>query len=208
MTVDELEIGFESAKLKSHKKPPGLGQRHIVCLLGFLGFSVSYAMRFNLSLAIVAMVNSTKEHPPNNQMEAGNGNELYFSNPINNISQLLPVYTCPELRQAAAASKNVSGHHQLDTSGEFHWNEAEQGVILGSFFWGYVLTQIPGGILSQKYGGKWPLGLGLFITAIFALLTPMAARIDKTCLIIVRVIQGLGEVSGDFHKLSIYLVGS
>jgi len=57
-----------------------------------------------------------------------------------------------------------------------------------------VITQLPGGILSDKYGGKWPLGYGLLITAIFALLTPWAARTHVYLLMFVRFVQGLGEV--------------
>lgn len=34
--------------------------------------------------------------------------------------------------------------------GEFEWSEELQGIILGAFFWGYVITHIPGGILSEK----------------------------------------------------------
>lgn len=86
-------------------------------------------------------------------------------------------------------------HSAEATLGEFHhWTEAEQGLILGSFFWGYVITQLPGGILSDKYGGKWPLGLGLFITAIFAILSPICARTHTYLLMFCRVMQGLGEV--------------
>ena len=36
-----------------------LGKRHILMLLGFLGFTNVYALRVNLSVALVAMVNST-----------------------------------------------------------------------------------------------------------------------------------------------------
>lgn len=36
-----------------------LKARHILGILGFLGFANVYAMRVNLSVAIVAMVNST-----------------------------------------------------------------------------------------------------------------------------------------------------
>jgi ACS family sodium-dependent inorganic phosphate cotransporter-like MFS transporter 5 len=35
------------------------GKRHILVLLGFLGFANVYALRVNLSVALVVMVNST-----------------------------------------------------------------------------------------------------------------------------------------------------
>ena len=35
-----------------------------------------------------------------------------------------------------------------------------QGVILGMFFYGYVLTQLPGGRLAELFGGKWLFGVG------------------------------------------------
>ena len=43
----------------SLKTGPRFGHRHVFSLLGFLGFLNVYAMRVNLSVAIVAMVNST-----------------------------------------------------------------------------------------------------------------------------------------------------
>lgn len=41
-----------------------LKSRHILGILGFLGFANVYAMRVNLSVAIVAMVNSTANPQP------------------------------------------------------------------------------------------------------------------------------------------------
>jgi ACS family sodium-dependent inorganic phosphate cotransporter-like MFS transporter 5 len=66
--------------------------------------------------------------------------------------------------------------------------------IYNFLFFARQVTQLPGGIIAQKYGGKWPLGIGILITAIFALLTPIAARTHVGFLIGARVIQGLGEV--------------
>lgn len=78
--------------------------------------------------------------------------------------------------------------------GEFAWDEYRQGIILGSFFWGYVMTQIPGGRLAELFGGRKLLGYGILSTSVFTLLTPWAARASDTLLIFFRVLMGLGEV--------------
>jgi hypothetical protein len=36
----------------------------------------------------------------------------------------------------------------------FDWDQGEKGIILGAFFYGYILTQILGGTLAAKYGGN------------------------------------------------------
>lgn len=53
-------------------------------------------------------------------------------------------------------------------------------------------------MLAERIGGKWPFGIGMLITAIFSLATPIAARSGKGALIFVRIIQGLGEVGINF----------
>ena len=37
-----------------------------------------------------------------------------------------------------------------EEEGEFNWDKPTQGLILSSFFWGYLLTQIPSGWISNK----------------------------------------------------------
>lgn len=78
--------------------------------------------------------------------------------------------------------------------GEFVWTEYEQGLILGSFFWGYVLTNMLGGRLGEVFGGKLVFGFGVLVTAILTLLTPVVARVSTPLLIALRVVEGLGEV--------------
>lgn len=65
---------------------------------------------------------------------------------------------------------------------------------MGSFFYGYVLTQVPGGRLAELFGGKLIYGIGVLMTAVFTLLSPIAARYNFTLFIIVRVLEGMGEV--------------
>ncbi len=63
-------------------------------------------------------------------------------------------------------------------TGPFAWDSQTQGLVLGSFFYGYVLTQYPGGRAAELYGGKWVFGVGIAATALFTLLTPVAAEVN------------------------------
>ncbi|CAB3371453.1 Hypothetical predicted protein [Cloeon dipterum] len=81
-----------------------------------------------------------------------------------------------------------------NVEGEFNWDTETVGLILSSFFWGYIITHLPGGILSEKWGGKYLLSVGILSTAIFTLVSPVAARYGGPgWFIAVRVLMGLGE---------------
>lgn len=77
----------------------------------------------------------------------------------------------------------------------FDWDEETQGIILSSFYYGYIVTHLPGGMLAERFGGKYSLGFGVLSTAVFTLLTPWTVSAGgATGLIILRVLEGLGEV--------------
>lgn len=65
---------------------------------------------------------------------------------------------------------------------------------MGAFFYGYLLLQLPGGILSQSIGSKVVISVGMGTVAIMTLLSPVFARINPYGLFAVRVIIGLGQV--------------
>lgn len=81
-------------------------------------------------------------------------------------------------------------HHQ---DGDFDWNYKQQALILSSFFYGYVLTQIPFGMLAKRFGALGFLGWGMLLNSVFAFLVPIAAKQGIFALCVVRFIQGLGE---------------
>ena len=76
---------------------------------------------------------------------------------------------------------------------QFGWSEIQVGIILGSFYFGYMITMILGGYLADKYGGKKVLGYGLLIWSIFTIITPFFAYSGLWWLILIRVLMGLGE---------------
>ena len=71
------------------------------------------------------------------------------------------------------------------------------GLILSAFFFGYVITQIPGGWLSMRFGGKKVLGFGVLFAALLSLITPFVARTNVYLLVIVRGLMGFVLVSGN-----------
>ncbi|XP_043716096.1 probable anion transporter 4, chloroplastic isoform X4 [Telopea speciosissima] len=81
----------------------------------------------------------------------------------------------------------------LPMSQEFNWNSATVGLIQSSFFWGYLLTQIVGGIWADKVGGKLVLGFGVVWWSIATILTPIAAKLGLPFLLIMRAFMGIGE---------------
>jgi len=81
----------------------------------------------------------------------------------------------------------------LQTS-EFDWGPELRGAILSSFFYGYISTQLIGGLLGAKIGGVKLIGYGVFSTAILTILTPLAARYSVYLVIVLRVIEGVFEV--------------
>ena len=73
------------------------------------------------------------------------------------------------------------------------WDVATQGAILSSFYIGYLLMQIGGGRLADRFGGKLILGLGVLIWSLFTLITPAAAFMGLFALFAARIGMGLGE---------------
>lgn len=76
--------------------------------------------------------------------------------------------------------------------------------MLSSFFWGYIITQLPGGYLATKYGGKNLFGGGVVLTAILALISPPSARVNEKFFITIRILQGLCEVL--YLLISLYFI--
>lgn len=76
----------------------------------------------------------------------------------------------------------------------FDWDEELQGFILASFYVGYVITHVPGGVFASKYGGKYTLIVGMCVASVFTLLTPVCVEAGGApALIALRIIIGLGE---------------
>lgn len=132
--------------------------------MAFLGFMCEYMMRNLLSIAITQIARKTYT------------NESVISGDV-----------CPADNETFADD----GDDEI-AGGVYDWSEALQGVILSSFYWGYIITHIPGGMLVEKFGGKITLLAGIVATSILTLATPLSITWGGSTLLIVnRVIMGL-----------------
>lgn len=81
----------------------------------------------------------------------------------------------------------------IPMAADFDWSPEEQGRVLSSFFVGYLLTQVAGGWLAERYGGKVVLGTGVVFWSLCTMLAPVAAAGGLTALLLTRILMGIGE---------------
>ncbi|VDI73245.1 MFS transporter, ACS family, solute carrier family 17 (sodium-dependent inorganic phosphate [Mytilus galloprovincialis] len=145
--------------------PSCCSQRWILAYTGFFGFVFVYALRVNFSVAIVCMVKSLNSSSSNNISD------------INDTSS-----TC----SGKAAERAVFNQHA-----EFEWEKQIQSTLLASFFYGYIVTQIPGGYLSDRFGGRRVFGTAMAVACICTLVMPACARVSVVLVYVLRVLLGL-----------------
>ena len=75
----------------------------------------------------------------------------------------------------------------------FGWTATQKGLVSSAFFWGYSFTQIPGGWLASKYGGKAVLFYGVMLWSLGTLIAPWCAALGMPALLASRFLVGLGE---------------
>ncbi|KAL6757466.1 major facilitator superfamily domain-containing protein [Haematococcus lacustris] len=75
---------------------------------------------------------------------------------------------------------------------EANLDETVKGTVLSAFYWGYALSQIPGGWAAQLYGGRVMLSLCFFMWSMVSFATPSDAR-STNRIIAARVCIGVAQ---------------
>ena len=73
------------------------------------------------------------------------------------------------------------------------YSPATQGLILSAFFWGYIVSQLAGGWMADRFGGKAVLGFGVACWSLATFVTPLGAAVSLPLLLGARVALGVGE---------------
>ena len=78
---------------------------------------------------------------------------------------------------------------------DYGWSGTTKGLVLSSFFIGYLGAMLPTSWLANRLGGRLLMGIALVGWSIFTLLTPVAAGISLSVLVATRILMGIGEAA-------------
>ncbi|KAL1132482.1 hypothetical protein AAG570_010437 [Ranatra chinensis] len=74
------------------------------------------------------------------------------------------------------------------------WDVSQKGLILSSFFWGYMVMQIPAGSLAKRFGPAYLLAASMIFCGVFTVVIPVIATHSTWVpILITRILQGLGQ---------------
>ena len=80
----------------------------------------------------------------------------------------------------------------IPMSADYGWSPTQGGLIQSAFFYGYLLAQLPGGWLANKFGGERVLPFGVFLWSVATFAVPFLSG-DLGALYLSRAAVGLGE---------------
>ncbi|XP_073845956.1 putative inorganic phosphate cotransporter [Musca autumnalis] len=75
---------------------------------------------------------------------------------------------------------------------QYEWSETQKSYILSSFFWGYIVTQLPAGYVCKRFGAKATILASTLASSLVGLALPFTLKWgDWQIFCTVRVLQGL-----------------
>lgn len=143
----------------------GIPARYAVAFVAFVNFFYVYMIRLNVNIVIVAMVN-------------------YTAIPHTNVTT---AQECGEPEDEVA--------YPTQSDGEFAWDEKIQSLVSVSFFWGYIITQLIGGRIAEKFGTKYMFAGAQMTAGLVTVCLPICARAGTEFFIAGRILLGLAQVT-------------
>ncbi|XP_014769647.1 sialin isoform X3 [Octopus bimaculoides] len=138
-----------------------------LCYVSFFTLLLMQTLRVDLSMSLVCMLKT-----PNRT--------------IDEVDLTLDNEHCSRLDNRTSNGENFEG--------EFEWSNTLQSNMLAGYFYGYIVTNLLGGVLADKYGGKKVMGASIFSASVLTVLHPSLTRISGYFTLVLRILTGL--VSG------------
>ncbi|XP_025835345.1 sialin-like isoform X3 [Agrilus planipennis] len=89
-----------------------------------------------------------------------------------------------------SVARNSTDSVKVEGVKRYHWDTYAKNDILGYFFWGYILTEIPGGRLAEIIGARRVFGGGMLAASLLTILTPVICDLPIQAILFSRVLMG------------------
>ena len=156
--------------------------RYLICCLCTLVGVVTFLTRFNINIAIVAMV------PPIQQ-----------SAQLDNDTILCPHLLTEDEMMHEGGNKTSADDPPTDADAThdvtFDWSPEQQGSVLGSFFWTHCICLAFAGSICTRLGGRSPVAVSLLVSAVLSAIGPVVARSSIYLFIACRMLLGMAQAT-------------
>ncbi|CAH8479660.1 unnamed protein product [Heterobilharzia americana] len=148
-------------------------KRYYIAWLSSLGFMITFGIRCNMSWAMLTM---------------------QARHIAANLSHL-PLHKHYEHTHHESGDHviGLGGLMNVTTKPDFYWTAGQRGFVDSSFFYGYLITQIPGGVIASKFPANRLFGIAVGGSALLNLLLPGACKVHFGIVMMIRMLQGLVE---------------
>lgn len=82
---------------------------------------------------------------------------------------------------------------------QYNWNKSQSGTVLSAFFWGYTLTQVLGGYLSDRTGGLFVISSTAVGWSMTTFWTPMLSEVSSNMAVNFYLIVASRVIVGAFQ---------
>jgi hypothetical protein len=148
------------------------GSRHVFAVMGFLGLASVYMMRIKLSVAIVDIVktgpsvdNATSFFGRSGGTSASNNSAQCEDQGSKSNEVCIRFEVCPLINLVNSKQNYINTEQRRVRLGRR--NPRAFGGLIWEPFSGAKWWQIPGGILAEKYGGKYVFAPRLIFMELF-----------------------------------------
>ncbi|XP_076756009.1 putative inorganic phosphate cotransporter [Xylocopa sonorina] len=155
----------------------------VLNVMVILGFMLNYMLRVNLTIAIVSMVVPSNESAHSN--DRGTDQTGCYDR------ETVTFDTNETLVASVTPSSRYPSKTETFGRARYPWNEYQVNLVLGSFFWGYVCTELPGGRLAEIVGPKRVFGYSMLVGSVITFLTPFTASYGYVAVAALRLLLGL-----------------
>nr|XP_039271993.1 sialin-like [Styela clava] len=158
--------------------------RYVLALMGFWGTFTQILFKQNISVAIIEMVDFAGLE---NFSTSTQNSTLTSDTNWTTQQNLLEIPECPDMGAEADSNRT-----SLKDEFKFLWTGSQQGLVLGSYSYGVVVSLVAMTSLSRKVGHVRLLGYCIFATSILTILTPVVTEAGGyIALVVLRACCGI-----------------